>query len=566
MVKKSSLMNRVAWILQQQLTSLPVWVSGLLLMAFGSANAFDIPTGNEDLKLRWDNTFRYTLGQRLKGQDRAILNSPNNDDGDRNFNVGIVSNRLDVLSEMDAVYKEDFGIRISGAGWYDTRYREHLDNTSAFTSNHLVNGNPEVGLNNYVKRKYAGPNGELLDAFAFGKTTIGDVPVSMRVGRHTIYWGESMLPSGGTHGISYAQSPIDLGKALAQPGVELKEIFRPLNQVSVQVQPIPTLTIAGQYYLQWEPSRFPEAGTYFGFADPFLSGGESIFAGPGLRILNGGDIEPKQAHDWGISARWSPEWLDGTTMGVYYRNFSDKLPQLHMDGSAGPAALPNYRLVYASDIDLYGISIAKQILGASIGGEVSIRQNMPLVDSGPLVGIPGSPLPGRGDTAGARGDTFHSVVNALFLINKTPLFDSASVLTEFTYARYLNVTSGKATFKGNPNYTGIDRVTRDNMTGAINFAPQWLQIIPGVDLTMPLSIATGLFGNSAVSGGGAKNNGSYSAGLNFDILARYAVNLAYAGFFGTYQTDATGGISSAGDVPGLLKDRDLLSLTLKASF
>src|SRR5512136_106711 len=62
--------------------------------------AFEIQTGSEDFKLRWDNTLRYTLSQRVKGQNDAILRSPNNDDGDRNFDVGIVSNRLDILSEV----------------------------------------------------------------------------------------------------------------------------------------------------------------------------------------------------------------------------------------------------------------------------------------------------------------------------------------------------------------------------------------------------------------------------------------------------------------------------------
>ena len=77
----------------------------------GTAGAFDIPTGNEEVELRWDNTFRYTLADRLKGQNKSILASKNMDDGDRNFDVGIVSNRLDLLSESDLIYKKDFGGR-----------------------------------------------------------------------------------------------------------------------------------------------------------------------------------------------------------------------------------------------------------------------------------------------------------------------------------------------------------------------------------------------------------------------------------------------------------------------
>jgi hypothetical protein len=33
--------------------------------------------------------------------------------------------------------------------------------------------------------------GELLDAFVFGNFELGDVAANVRVGRHTLYWGQS---------------------------------------------------------------------------------------------------------------------------------------------------------------------------------------------------------------------------------------------------------------------------------------------------------------------------------------------------------------------------------------
>lgn len=559
-------------------------VAASLVALGGAANAFEIPTGNNDVSLRWDNTLRLTVSGRLKGQNKDILNSPQNDDGDRNFNTGIVSDRLDILSEMDVAYKKNYGARLSAAGWYDPRYN-YVDNKSAATSNHLVNGVPATGLNSYTKDRFGGPDGEILDAFVYGKIDVGEVPVSVRVGRHTVYWGESMFAYGGNNGISYGQSPVDLGKALAQPGIELKELFRPLNQVSAQVQATPTLTFAGQYYLQWESSIWPEGGSYLGMIDPYMNSAESVWTPPppisGGPMHYGGDIKPKQNGDFGLSARWSPEWLEGT-VGFYYRKFSDKSPQLIVDAShAGPTTMPVYRLAYADNIELYGISLSQNILGISIGSEISYRKNMPLFSNegqnAPVVGVPGSPVPGSGDTAGARGNTIHALVNFLGLIPKTPLFDTASWITEFTYGRVDSVNDPQNKFLGRPGYTGLDRVTKDNVTAALMFAPQWFQVFPGVDLTMPLSIASGIYGSSAIKGGGAKDNGSYSAGLSFDIFAKYKVDLTYSSFFGTYGTDATGGISGpgdsaigaktgAGDVYGLLKDRDMLSLTLKGTF
>ncbi|OYU41960.1 MAG: hypothetical protein CFE44_26765, partial [Burkholderiales bacterium PBB4] len=56
--------------------------------------------------------------------------------------------------------------------------------------------------NDQVKRFYKGPSGELLDAFAFTSFDAGQVPVSLKVGKHVVYWGEGILI--GAHAISYS--------------------------------------------------------------------------------------------------------------------------------------------------------------------------------------------------------------------------------------------------------------------------------------------------------------------------------------------------------------------------
>lgn len=549
-------------------------------------DAFQIPTGNDDVVLRWDNTLRYTYGYRASGQNQSIVNSPNLDDGDRNFGVGTISNRLDILTESDLVYKKDYGIRLSGSLWYDQRYKDRLDNTSAVTSNHLENGQPATGFNKYTDRYFAGPSGELQDAFAFGKFTIGNIPFNLKVGRHTVYWGESMLANGGTHGISYGQSAIDISKGLAQPAVELKEIFRPRNQVSLQVQPTTNLTIAAQYYLQWEANRFPEPGTYLDFADVLGNGSESLFI-PGYppfypRVLNGGDIEPHQARDFGVAARWSPDWLAGT-LGLYYRRFSDINGQLHLQigvvpvpgAPAGTVAGPmptQYHWAYASGIDLFGISLAKQVAGVSIGSELSYRKNMPLWSNAAIIspvmapGVTSLSLPDAGDTLGARGDTWHALVNFLYMFGRTPLYDKATVLTEFTWNRLDHVSSHPELFKWGGGNTDVDRAMKDFIGGQLNFEPTWFQVLPGVDLSMPLSGFMGLVGNSCVVSGGTKNSGTYSAGITADIFQKYKANLSYIGFFGPLSTDATGTIQTGNGPYTALKDRNMVTLTLKATF
>ena len=554
---------------------------------YAAAGAFEIPTGNEDIQFRWDNTLRYTYGHRISGQNKTLVNSPNMDDGDRNFDVGTVSNRLDLLSETDFVYKKDYGVRFSGSLWYDQRYRDGFDNTSPGTSNHLVNGNPTPGMSKYADRYFSGPSGELLDAFAFGKFTIGDIPFNLKVGRHTVYWGESMFGNGGTHGIAYGQSAIDLPKGLAQPSVELKELFRPRNQVSMQVQPTKDISIAANYYLQWEPNRFPEPGTYLSWADMLGNGSESLAAGPG-RAFNKGDIEPGQAKDFGVSVRWSPDWLAGTA-GLYYRRFSDVNGQLNIKGTVLTAPVSpthqnlfipsEYRWSYASGIDLYGISFAKQIAGISIGSELSYRHNMPLWSNANVMPTaiitPGPPqildpqYPGSGDTAGARGDTWHALVNFLYLFPKCALYDTATGIAEFTWSRLDHVTSHPELLKwGNNTTSDVDRITKDYVGGQINFEPTWYQVFAGVDLSMPLSGAIGLVGNSAVTAGGTKNAGTYSVGFTADFFQKYKANLSYIGFFGPMGTpDQNTGEPLNGNGPYTsLKDRNMITVTLKTSF
>ncbi len=160
------------------------------------AQAMELKTDNENIKMRWDNTLKYNLGIRVASPDDALLKSPNYDDGDRNFgrSMGIVTNRLDILSEFDLVYKEKQGFRISASGWYDARYRDPMDNTSLATSNHLTDqGTQDLGLSQRVKNYERGAYGEILDAFVFGSVDIGSVPVNFKLGRHTQYWGESFL-------------------------------------------------------------------------------------------------------------------------------------------------------------------------------------------------------------------------------------------------------------------------------------------------------------------------------------------------------------------------------------
>ncbi len=530
---------------------------GLLCISYGNVNAFNIPTGNDDLVLRWDNTLRYTLQSRVADQEDALLRNPNGDDGDRNFKDGIVSNRIDVLSEADLVYKQAWGVRASGAFWYDQAYSGHFDNDSVATSNYLENGVQDTGIYNQAERFFEGPSGELLDCFAFGRIDIGNTSHFIKVGRHTYYWGEALLNP--IHSISYGQMPLDLAKATAQPGVEVKEVFRPRNSVSVVSQLSPDFQLAAQYFLEWEEDMLPEAGTYFSSSDLSVVGRGAMIMGPGVFFQHGDDIEPDDRGDFGISAKWSPNFLDGT-FGFYYRNFSDTLPQAVIN-----LADATYHYEFADDIDMFGISYATEVFGLSLGADFNYRRNMPLNSEAAVV-ADASYLPKDGDTLGARGETLHCLINLLGTLKRTPIWEAGSWNVEFGYSRWLEVDEGKEYFKGRSAYNGFDEVTRDNGIIAGNFSPQWLQVLPGVDLSLPITASYGLWGVSSVANGGAENDGSWGVGLALDIYTKYKVNLNYVNYFGEIERDPVTGIASSRGGNGLLRDRDFVSLTLKTSF
>ena len=534
------------------------------------AHAFAIPTGNRDWTARFDSTLRYTLQYRVQNQDDAILNSPNGDDGDRNFDKGIVGNRVDFLEEFDLVYRPmNAGLRVSGAFWYDQAYNSGFDNDSVPTSNYFKDGVQSVNsLYDYADGRYAGPDGELLDLFVFGTFDAGTVPICVKLGRHIYSWGQVLLSP--THGINYGQMPLDIAKAQAIPGVEVKELMRPQNSISSVIQLTPDLQIAGQYFFEWERNILPAEGTYFGFTDVSFDGEGALITGLGPTgvYTHGRDIEADDTKDFGVSLQYTV--MSDTTFGLYYRKFSDRFPSLIVN--IDPTDFSGkYHVAYQSDVDLYGLSVATSLFSWSLGAEISYRHNMPLNSTQQYIFSDAS-LPEEGETLGAGGNVLFGVVNLMGLLKNSPFWDSGSWIVEFTYSRWLDLTSdpksnltGASLFKGADDYTGFDKVSKDAAVLAVNFSPQWLQVLPGLDMSLPLSVNYGLWGVGSTFLSSGKGDGNASAGVEFEFEQKYKLNFTYSHFFGKLGDNGTGSAVSRGNY-GLYKDRNFISATFKVSF
>lgn len=598
----------------------------LALLGTSSANAFEIPTDSRDLRIRFDNTAKLTYGQRVESRDDSIAGAANFNDGDLHFDTGdAVNERIDLLTELDVVYQRSMGFRVSAASWYDRAYRDIGNPNNPYPGQQgnagnlvsaggsvppgtvLVGGDSQTsGLSSFADRYYAGPSGEVLDAFVFFNTEIGDSLLNLKVGSHNQYWGETLFSA--ANGISYGQSALDLGKLYSVPGTEAKELFIPRNQISASLMLTPELSFGAQYFFEFENSRFPEAGTYWGPYDLALDGGNVFWLPiPALNAFYGAprgkDVTPDNRGDFGVMASWSPQWLDGT-LGFFYRNTSDSLPSFLVDApnlqNPGVAGLEdlNYFAAYGDDIDIFGVSLSKSLAGISVGVDLNYRRNMTLASNFTTINpvlfqaaeaglINGDNLiaekPESGETGLARGETLHLVVNGLAAFGDTPFWDASSLAVEGAMTHLVDVKEGEQTFKGNSSYRGIDKVTTNAFSLSTRFTPTWYQALPGLTLSAPMSVNVGIDGHSAVQNGGNEGAGNFSVGLAGDLYQKYLFELKYVDAFGSVETCKTGSdnntpgaagdyqciegqITSQAGLAALLRDRGMVVASFKTTF
>jgi hypothetical protein len=534
-----------------------VAVGVALLATAMQAGALVIETDDPDVQLRFDNTIRYNYGVRAQ-EPNSIVSSKQKSNTSW-LQGDVINNRLDVLSEFDYVFQERMGFRISAASWNDQAYKNDPKVSVLSTGK---------GYSNFANKYYAGPGSELLDAFAFSKNNISDTPVQFKVGRFAEYWGESLFSF--THGSSASQSPVDVAKAYASPGIEAKELFRPQNNISVKFPATDNLSVAIQVGLGWKPYRAMEGGTYFGVSD--IASNDS--SAPAKKLSGAfpvqtlATVEPDQK-DLGLSLRWSPTWLDGT-WGFYYRNYADKagLPAFRSPVATGlpapyPSAVPSkMQNIFAKDVQLVGTSLSKIIGGTSVGVDLNYRKNQPLVIAGSYLGAntltAASYASAANDDLIPRGDTWHMLVNAVKLLPRTSFWDSASFAGELAFNGWTKVTQNEKYFSGSSLYTGKDRATKDFHSITASFTPVWMAVMPGVDVAMPITYSEG-FGNSAVMYGGNDRVGSYSLGLAFDVDQKHSIKIATSRYFSRLGTGDVG-------LGSLLVDKGFTSITYKTAF
>lgn len=489
--------------------------------------------------LEWNNIVRYNLGMRMEKQDSAIETNRGTDEGTSSYDRhDIVTNRVDWYSELGWDYQGMFGLRLSGAAWYDQAFNDRVKTGPGLENNGSYDNNR---FSDTTKRYHKGVSGELLDAYVYSNFHFGNTAGDVKIGRQTNLWGEAIIFS--PHSVSYSQAPIDGLKAAVAPGADAREVSMPVGQVHINLQPTPNLSLAAQYYFEWEPTRLSQGGTYLAGSDVILDGPDSMNGG----LRNAGIRKASDTGDWGVAGRYFFESIN-TTMGLYYREFTERAPWVSVVAGT-------YEFVYPEDAKLYGLSFSKLLGTTSVGLELVRRENTALV---------GGTVPAGVDSI-SRGDTYHALLNGIKTYGPNALWSSASLTGEVAFSHLDKVT------KNEENLNICDSsdakrgcVTRNVSQATLRFSPQWTAVAVGWDVGFDTAITYGLYGNSAVSGGGNEKVGSYSFGPKVTYNANHEFKLQYIDYLATKKDNAAGGILYSNG--SQLQDRGWLSFTYTGQF
>jgi hypothetical protein len=527
-----------------------------LLLACVGARAADLGTV-DDFDVRLDVSVRETLAFRTEPANPNLLSNINADDGDRSFRPGLISARLDVLTELTAE-RGDLGFDLSAQGWYDPLYHETNANNSPQTFNPYTVPNNQFPAD---VRTLMGGDAELLNAYVKDKFTLDDTPISVRLGRQTLLWGESLFFA--DNGIAAGQAPVDFIKAQSAPLAEARELYLPVTQLVVRAELAPGLALEAYDQFEWRRDRLPGVTSYFSTTDILDVGGEQVLEPNGNSLYRTSDSTPHGIGQFGAALRLQGDTAD---YGLYALRYDSKLPEPVFDTGNS-----TYHLVFPTGIDIEGVSASTYLGDSNVAGEISFRQHMPLAAS--AAGLPGGAAGGggavyaaayggpnipfypappppepayTGSTGGyATGDTWHA---------------QASVVSQFAPSRWWQA----ATLEGEIASNDLIEVTGGHpyvLTGRTHFAvsaqavftPTWFQVLPGLDVGLPVGLGYTPLGRSSLDTTENAGTGDATVGVSATYRTVWQAAAAFTHFIG-------------GATDQRLADRDFVTISLARSF
>lgn len=552
-------------------------IGGSWMALPGVAGAFSFEDG--DLTGSFDTTISWGALWRTEHQDSSIIGianggtaySVNSDDGNQNYDTGIVSNAVKATHDLELNYK-NLTFFLRGSYFYDFKNEDndHIPKTA---------------------RDRIGKDATILDAYLRTSFDIGRHPMELSLGQQVVNWGESTFIQGGINAVN----PVDVTK-LRVPGAEIREGLIPTNMLWGSFELASNVNMEWFYLLHFDYVKIDPRGAYFSTTDIASEGGRYVTTGFGKRddaicpspfcIPRADDRRAKNSGQFGMALRYLARNLNATEFGLYYLNYHSRLPLIstYAATSAAPSSAL-YFVEYPEDIHLFGASFNTQIKwgGIALQGEYSYRENIPLQvdDVELLLGTLCSPVSQLGPCPSGRGRELsgyrrHHLGQANLTATKTfgarnPFHAQQWVmLAEVAATKVYNLPDtsrlryeGPGTFlPGNPavatalrlpvqpggfgedlswGYRFITRLDFDNALGPISLSPR-IAFAHDVDGTSPGPGGNFIEGRKALG-----------LGLGASYLNAWSADLSYTRFMG------------AGDY-NLLHDRDFIAMNIKYAF
>ncbi|MFW2439381.1 MAG: DUF1302 domain-containing protein [Arenicellales bacterium] len=555
----------------------------------GPSHAFTFSSG--ELEGALDTTISYGARWRVQDRDQSIIgkanggtaNSVNGDDGNLNYDKGLVSNVIKITPELELRYR-NYGAFVRGTYFYDF---EIMGNDTARTplSQDALD---EVG-----------EKGELLDAYVWGNWNPGEKPLDARLGNMVVNWGESTFIQGGMNSIN----PVNVNN-LRVPGAELREALKPVPRIWANLGATDHISVEGFYQTHWKKTIIDPVGTYFSTSDLAGEGAEKVVLGfgsapdnpafPTTAVPRGDDREAKDGGEYGISMNYL---TDGASeFGFYFVNYHSRLPIISaMTGTVAGAvggdypASANYFIEYPEDIKILGTSFNTVIgtSGVSWQGELTYKIDAPLqIDDTELLFAaltPVAPALGAINQVGTFGfeeeiSGYRKLDVAQIQSTVTQLFpnimgaNQLAVVGELGFTHVLDMPSyqelrfeGPGTYtSGNPIATaaGVQPATEDpsGFASATSWGYRLLgrwaydNAFSSINLNPRIAWAHDVSGTTPGPGGNfIEGRKALSLGLNAVYQQRWSADIAYTRYMGAGRFN-------------LINDRDFVSFNIKTSF
>lgn len=322
LLPKSRAGQKVIWL---SVAGLLLMASILLLLLVPPVFSFQFEQG--ELQGNLDTTVSYGLMWRVADRDSELIGvanggrafSVNGDDGNLNYDKGLVSNVAKITSELGLGYR-NFGLFVRGTGFYDFENERSRRDRTPLSSDAL---------------DLVGSDARLLDAFIWTRFNVGTMPAQLRLGDQVVSWGESTFIQNGINVIN----PVNVN-AIRLPGAELREALLPEGMIWGSLGLTENLGLEAFYLYDYNETEIDPPGSYWSTNDFVGEGGEKVLLGFGtvsdqgvtpalgtfLAVPRGTDIKPGDSGQYGVSLRLFAPGLNNTEFGFYYLNYHSRLP------------------------------------------------------------------------------------------------------------------------------------------------------------------------------------------------------------------------------------------------